>query len=118
MKPEEDLGGDLLPVHDGRLEAIGLVLVTFVAFSVLVTAGEPFFGFITLALRDKWGAQVLVDLVIACTLFMVWMVPDARARKIPAWPYVILILALGSIGSLAYLLHRALRAPARLATAS
>jgi hypothetical protein len=89
-----------------------LVLVAFVAFSALVTAGEPFFGFVTMAFRERWGAQVLVDLVIACTLFIFWMVPDARGRRIPAWPYVIAILALGSIGSLAYLIHRELRRPA------
>jgi hypothetical protein len=107
----------MLPDMNARAALIAFVLVAFTAFSFIVTAGEPFHGFILLAFKEKWGAQVLVDLVIACTLFMIWMVPDARGRKIPAWPYVILILALGSIGSLAYLLHRSLKAAPRLATA-
>ena len=53
--------------------------------------------------------QMLLDLVIALVLFTFWMFPDARKNGIPAWPYFLLILTLGSIGALAYLTHRGLR---------
>jgi hypothetical protein len=85
------------------------VLVPFLVYSVFVVETEGYFGFITLALRERWGMQVLVDLAISMTLFNVWMVPDAKKRGIAAWPYIALSVAFGSIGALGYLVHRSVK---------
>lgn len=85
------------------------VIAVFAAFSIYtadVVINHGYTGFVELALTGGWGAQVFIDLCIALTLFMLWMVPDARGRAIPAWPYLVAILTTGSVGALAYLVHR------------
>ena len=94
-----------------RLLSLVLVLLAFTAYTATVVAGHGYFGFVHLALEQPWGGQVFLDLVIALTLFLVWMVPDARARSLPVIPYIIATCALGSIGALAYLIHREATAP-------
>lgn len=86
-----------------------VVLVAFTAISLWLVAGESPIGFLTLARDEPWGAQVLLDLVIACSLFLGWMRRDARERGLPAAPYFVATVLLGSIGALAYLVHRGLR---------
>lgn len=97
-----------------RLPALVVLLVAFTGYSVYLVQDQPFFGFLTLARDEPWGRQVLIDLVIALSLFASWMRGDARARKLPYLPYLALILVLGSIGALSYLIHRELRKPAGL----
>lgn len=82
------------------------VLLPFLAFSLWVVAQGGPLGFLTLAGREPWGMQMLLDLCIA--LFMVggWMIRDARSRGMAAWPFVIATIAVGSIGPLVYLLVR------------
>lgn len=89
------------------------LLVVFTAVSLWMVAGESPIGFLTLARDEPWGAQVFMDLVMALTLFVTWMRRDARERGIPAWPYFIGTLLVGSPGALAYLVHRGLKARAR-----
>ena len=88
-----------------------LVLLPFAAFSTWVIAGHGYTGFLTLAAREPWALQMLLDVVLACLIYSVWLVPDARRHGIRAWPYLALTLVAGSIGGLAYLVHRALVAP-------
>ena len=47
-----------------------------------------------------------MDLVIACSLAIVWMVRDAHERGRNPWPFVGITLVAGSIGPLVYLLMR------------
>jgi hypothetical protein len=53
------------------------------------------------------------DLTIALGLVTVWMWQDARDRGTSIVPYVVLTLALGSVGPLLYLLVRQASVPRR-----
>jgi hypothetical protein len=86
-----------------------VVLVIFFSFSMYPVWKEGYFGFLEVHSRGPWGVQVLADLVISLTLFQCWMVPDARRRGLPAWPFLLATLFLGSIGALAYLVVRGLK---------
>ncbi len=87
----------------------------FTAYSLTVVAGHGYFGFLELAAAEPWGMQLFLDLCIALCLFTFWMVPDARARGITPWPYLLAVVTLGSIGALAYLVHRTLSSSRRVA---
>jgi hypothetical protein len=91
-----------------------VVLVDFAAFSAWVVARYGYVGLFAQALANPATIQVLLDLVIALTLVMAWMWRDAKKHDINPLPYVVLTLALGSIGPLAYLVRRLGRAEAVL----
>jgi len=93
-----------------RLFSLIAVFAAFSIYTAIVVVNHGYTGFIDLALTGGWGAQVFIDLCIALALFMIWLVPDARERGIPAWPYIIGILTTGSVAALAYLVHRTARA--------
>jgi hypothetical protein len=92
---------------DAFLAAVA-VFVAFTGFSLWVVATRGYFGFLTLARHDTWALQMLLDLVIACSFAIAWMVQDARKRGITPWPYVAAVIPLGSVGVLAYMIRRAL----------
>lgn len=87
---------------------LGIVLADFVGLSAWALYHHGYVGLFEVAVASPAGIQVLVDLTIALSLFMVWMWRDARERGIAAWPFVLLTATLGSIGALAYLLRREL----------
>jgi hypothetical protein len=89
-----------------------IVLAGFGAFSIWVVATQGYTGFLSLAGREPWGLQMLLDLVIALTIAFGWLRSDARRRGIAAWPFFIVTIALGSIGILGYCVRRA-AAPVR-----
>lgn len=93
----------------GRLALV--VLVPFVAFTVWVMQRGGPVGFVPLVMREPWGAQVFVDLVIACVLALGALVPDARSRGLRAWPWCVATALVGSIGLLGYYAYRDLAAP-------
>ncbi|MFT4046184.1 MAG: DUF2834 domain-containing protein [Solimonas sp.] len=98
-----------------------LVIAGFAALSGYALLQYGYRGIFAHLFANSAGWQALADLVIACTLAMVWMVADARHSGRTAWPYLLLTLALGSFGPLLYLLVGMLgrgaaaerRAPAR-----
>ncbi len=89
-----------------RLFAVLAVFAAFLAYSVPVLVEHGVSGFLDLALAGGWASQVTIDLVIALSMFLFWMFGDAKERGIAAWPYLIAVLTTGSIGALAYLIHR------------
>lgn len=82
------------------------VLIDFSAYTAWVLYVDGYIGLIQRALANPSTIQVALDLVIACTLIIMWMIADARKRGANALPFVLLTLCLGSIGPLCYLLRR------------
>jgi len=103
-------GGQLVVMKRPIAIVALVVLIVFTTFSLWVTARHGYTGFIDSAGRDPWALQMLLDVAIACLIYSVWLVPDARRLGIRAWPYLIATLFLGSIGGLAYLVRRGLLA--------
>lgn len=83
-----------------------IVLAAFSGFTAWVVADTGYVGFFRALLSTPVGVQAALDLVIALGLFLIWMRGDARRNALPFLPYCLTTLALGSIGALAYLIHR------------
>ena len=73
---------------------IGFVLVDFTVLTAWILAqyGWSYLGFLRDAQSTLAGVQVLIDLVIALTLFLVWMWSDAKRRGISPLPYLVELL--------------------------
>ena len=96
-----------------KLLAVVVVLLPFTAYSLFVIAKQGYFGFVTLAFREPWAMQLLLDLTISLFLVGGWIRRDARSRGISATPYLVALPFVGSIAALGYLVHRAKVANAR-----
>ena len=88
---------------------LGLVTLDFAVLSGYAMLQHGYLGLFEYQLASPAGWQVLADLVIVCTLAMVWMVADARRSGRTVWPYLLLTLTAGSFGPLLYLLLGQLR---------
>ena len=90
--------------------ALWCVLADFVALSAYAVYTEGYFGFLDAGLEfaaaSTWGPQIIADLLVALSVALGWVVADARKRELAYWPFVVLTLTAGSIGPLAYLVHR------------
>jgi hypothetical protein len=84
----------------------GLILIAFVAFSVWVAVNHGPLGFLSLAGREPWALQMLLDLALALSFGLGWVRADAKRHGIAAWPYFIATISMGSIGLLAYVVRR------------
>lgn len=89
-----------------RLFVVTAAFVAFTAYTLYVMAGHGVVGFITLAAREPWALQLFLDLLLVLGLFSVWVLRDAKERNLPGWLYVALTMSMGSMGALAYLVHR------------
>jgi hypothetical protein len=86
-----------------------LVLLPFGALTALALTQHGYWGIIAYHLPSSAGWQVAADLVIVCTLAMIWMVLDARRRQRTVWPFILITVTFGSFGPLLYLLTGELR---------
>lgn len=91
-----------------RLAFIIALFVAFTSWSFSIIFSSGLVGLIALVGKEPWAAQMLVDLVISWSVAWLWLSGDAKARGITAWPYIATTFVLGSIGVLAYLIHREL----------
>lgn len=80
-----------------------VVLAAFSVFSALALWQHGYWGLFEPLLQTLGGVQVLLDLMLALSLFVVWMWRDAQASGRNPWPWLVLTLAAGSIGPLLYL---------------
>lgn len=89
-----------------RLLATVAVLGVFSVYSIAITIEHGYFGFLEVAMREPWAMQMLIDVALAIGCFTMFAIPDAKKHGLTVWPYVIVSIFLGSIGALAYLVHR------------
>ncbi len=85
------------------------LLVDFVGFTaftgwILLQYGPT--GWIPIAFANPVSTLVTVDLFIALSMVMWWVYVDAKARGVSPWPYLVLTLGTGSVGTLLYVLVR------------
>ncbi len=90
---------------------IGVPVVAFLVFSLYtldVARTDGLLGFLTLARRERWGMQLVLDLFFSLFVAGAWVRSDAKARGIEAWPYLVAMATCGSVGTLAYMVRRSL----------
>lgn len=87
-----------------RVASLVLVILAFAALTVVALRDHGYVGLIAFHFTATAGMQVITDLVIVCTLAILWMLRDAAQSHRNPWPYVIATLFLGSFGPLFYLL--------------
>ena len=83
-----------------------LLLVGFSALTAEVVIRDGYTEWLRIAFENRSAGLLLVDLSIACSLAIGWMVRDARARNATVWPFAVLTVLFGSVGPLAYLVLR------------
>ncbi len=86
--------------------ALSAALIVLLAVDAYAVYLYGYIGFFRMVLANFAGFAAFVDLAIALILILVWMGDDARERKVSALPYILITVALGSVGPLPYLIRR------------
>ena len=89
-----------------RLAVLVLALLLFTGYTATVVVQHGPLGFLDDHAVGGWHLQIFIDLVLSATAFLMLAVPDARRRGLSPWPYVVMTVALGSIGIFTYLVRR------------
>jgi hypothetical protein len=87
---------------------------SFCLFSLWVVGVEGPFGFMVEHMRNGWGLQIGLDLVLSALTAFGFLVHHGRRHGVRPLPWLVLVVATGSIGLLA-LVARVLYADARMA---
>ena len=85
--------------------ALMIDFVGFTAFTGYILL-EYGMGWIEVAVSNPVSTLIMVDLFIALSMVLTWLYADAKARGVNPWPYILLTLGTGSVGTLLYLLVR------------
>lgn len=80
-----------------------MLLIPFLVLSIYAVDQVGYWGIFDYHRHSPAGWQVFTDLVLALILVLAWMIPNAQKNGRNPWPWVLLTLALGSIGPLAYI---------------
>ena len=91
-----------------RIAVLVGALLVFGAVSAVALAEHGYLGLWAFLFQGSAERQVALDLTVAMFLVLSWVVADARTSGVPAWPYIVVTLFMGSLGPLGYLLHREL----------
>ena len=83
---------------------VGTVLVLFLGLTAVALWHHGYVGLFTFQFSTYAGMQVLADLVIALSLFLLWLWHDARQAGRNPWPWVVGTCLTGSIAPLLYVL--------------
>jgi uncharacterized membrane protein len=84
----------------------GTLLVGFGALNIYGFVASDLAGLVAYFKNlGPWGIVATADLMIALLIGISWMWRDARAKGLSALPYIVLAIATGSIGLLAYLVR-------------
>ena len=86
--------------------ALSAVMIAFLSQEAYAVYLYGYLGFFRMMFANFASFTAMVDLIIALTLVIVWMGDDAEQRKVSALPFLVLTLALGSVGPLLYLIRR------------
>jgi Protein of unknown function DUF2834 len=98
---------------NGRQIGLSMLLVAFAGFEAYAVYQHGVVGIFMAVLANSATTVAFVDLCIALGLVALWMGLDARERGISVVPYLVITLALGSVGPLLYLIRRERTAPGR-----
>jgi hypothetical protein len=82
---------------------LAAVMVAFGALTGVALVEHGYWGIFEFHFPSSAGWQVLTDLVLVCTLAMLWMIRDAADNDRVVWPYLLLTLTGGAFGPLLYL---------------
>lgn len=85
-----------------RIMAIA-ILIPFSILTGYALMQVGYFGILDYHRYSPAGWQVITDLVIALTLVLTWLIPEARKDGRNPWLWAMATLFLGSIGPLLYL---------------
>ncbi len=84
-----------------RLAAAIAAFLAFTAYTVWVMAGNGVMGFVSLAGREPWGLQLLIDLLVMLALFAALGSGKTPGKHgLAVWPWVAATMVMGLMGAL------------------
>lgn len=84
--------------------ALWIVTLLFAAYSLWATVQVGYWGIWQGGFANIGSTQITLDLVMSSLLLIGFVARECRRARRPWWPWAVLTLAGGSLGTLAYLL--------------